>query len=488
MAGGWTTPYPEGLYPEQLPSWLGFATTWAGRSSPDTTRPFRYLDLGCGVGHTACWVKRCYPHADVTGVDLDPGHIEASRALASRLGVDVRFVQGPFEAVDAPADIVVAHGVWSWIDDATRADLAVRLSSLVAEGGLLYVDYNALPGRSDWVALAGLLRTLAPQLGRDAEGLDRALEALEPLDGTGFFARRPGLTDGLRDALRRQPGYLVHEFLSQGWRAFLLSDVARQLAPLTYVGTTHLWEAVEGFRTTEVERSRLSPWSDPVVRDTLRDALRDTVFRHDVFQQGGRVLSADERQASLLARHYALGRPPGACRLASIPGHPQAHPLPPGCLDVVRGLDGPPRTGQALLAALEWAPDRLVDRLGLLCAAGYVYPADRELFPPDVDDLLAQDVDLLPLVAPSGIEVSFTRIDRAIWRSLDTNDVVGRALELLGAEGHRLPARVDGVAAQRRAMEAALATFRAAIPDLVRAGWSFAPASPTEARSPSTAR
>lgn len=477
MAGGWTTPYPEGMYPEQLPSWLGFATTWAGRSSPDTTQPFRYLDLGCGVGHTACWVKRCYPHAEVVGVDLDAGHIGASRALASRLGVDVRFVQGPFEAVDEPADMVVAHGVWSWIDDATRADLAARLSRLVTEGGLLYVDYNALPGRSDWVVLAGLLRTLAPQLGRDAEGLDRALQALETLEGTGFFARRPGLTDGLRDALRRQPGYLVHEFLSQGWRAFLLSDVAQQLAPLAYVGTTHLWEAVEGFRTTESERSQLSPWSDPVVHDTMRDALRDTVFRHDVFQRGGRALSADERQDTLLARHYALGRAPGDCRLTSLPGHRQAHPLPPDSLALVGALDGPPRTGDALLAVLGWSPERLLDRLGLLCAAGYVYPADRELFPPDVDDLLAQDVDLLPLVAPSGIEVSFTRIDRAIWRSLDAEDVIGSALGLLAAEGHRLPTREDGVAAQRRAMEAQLAAFRGAIPDLVRAGWSFASAS-----------
>jgi len=473
-----TTPYPEGLYREQLPTWLTFAATWAGHAVPDTSRPFRYADLGCGIGLTACWVKRLYPHAEVVGIDADPEHIRASRALAEAMSVDVTFHHARFDDAPPlpPIDIAVAHGVWSWIDSDARTALVQLLHRSLASGALAYVDYNTLPGRTDWVPVAHLLRTLVPshEAANDVEGLTRAMTAVGALDGHGFFGTRPGLVAGLQEQLRRHPGHTVHEFLSPGWEAYLLADVAGDLAAadLSYVASTHLSETVEALRTTDEERGLLAPHPDTVTRHTVRDFLRSTVFRHDLFQRDARRVSADGRTAALLARHYALGCDPKHVSFDA-PGGYATSPLPPDTVELLQALDGPPSTGRALAAALGWSDDVVVERLGLLCGAGYVFPAEASLFPEAVSDLMARNVDQLPVLSPSGMELVFHRVDRAIWRAWGADDVVGRAVELLHAEGHHLVTTSGDADAQRAAMGMHLDAFHTAIPDMVRAGWTF---------------
>ncbi len=475
-----TTPYPEGLYREQLPTWLTWAATWAGHAVPDTSRPFRYADLGCGIGLTACWVKRLYPHAEVIGIDADPEHIRASRALAEAMSVEVTFHQARFDdaPILPPIDIAIAHGVWSWIDADARTDLVQLLERSLAPGALAYIDYNTLPGRTDWVPVARLLRTLTQQhegVGDDdVGGLARAMAAVGALDGHGFFGARPGLIAGLLEQLRRHPGHTVHEFLSPGWEAYLLADVARDLAPadLSYVASTHLSETVEELRTTDEERALLAPHPDPVTRHTVRDFLRTTVFRHDLFQRDGRHLSADARTAALLERRYALGCDPKRVSLEA-PGGYATSPLPPDTTELLQALDGPPSTARSVAAALGWSDDVVIQRIGLLCAAGTVFPAEAELFPGAVNDLMAQDVDQLPVLSPSGMELVFHRVDRAIWRAWGSDDVVGKALELLASEGHHLVTATGDPEAQRAAMGRHIDAFQAAIPDMVRAGWSW---------------
>jgi 2-polyprenyl-3-methyl-5-hydroxy-6-metoxy-1,4-benzoquinol methylase len=58
----------------------------------------RVLDIGCGVGWSSVSIAKAYPGALVDGVDLNPGSIEAARALAEAEGVADRV---RFEVRDA---------------------------------------------------------------------------------------------------------------------------------------------------------------------------------------------------------------------------------------------------------------------------------------------------------------------------------------------------------------------------------------------------
>jgi ubiquinone/menaquinone biosynthesis C-methylase UbiE len=51
----------------------------------------RVLDLACGTGTLAIWIKQQHPEAEVTGVDGDPIILATAAGKAKRTGVSVRF-------------------------------------------------------------------------------------------------------------------------------------------------------------------------------------------------------------------------------------------------------------------------------------------------------------------------------------------------------------------------------------------------------------
>ena len=53
----------------------------------------RLLDLACGTGTLAIWIKQQHPEAEVTGVDGDPEILEIARNKASSADVEVSFDQ-----------------------------------------------------------------------------------------------------------------------------------------------------------------------------------------------------------------------------------------------------------------------------------------------------------------------------------------------------------------------------------------------------------
>lgn len=53
----------------------------------------RVLDLACGTGTLAIWIKQQHPEAEVIGVDGDPGILEIARNKAASAGAEVEFDQ-----------------------------------------------------------------------------------------------------------------------------------------------------------------------------------------------------------------------------------------------------------------------------------------------------------------------------------------------------------------------------------------------------------
>ena len=423
------TPYPPRLHHDALPAWTTFAAAWRGLAVPDTRRPFRYLDLGCGEGLTACWVARLYPHAEVIGIDASPVHIARSRALAARMGVDVRFEVARFEDdVDLPeVDFAALIGVWSWVGEAGRGALVELLGRVLRPDGLLYVDGQALPGALEWLPLVRYVRRVAHDLPTLTAALDR-LTASAPADGGGWLARnRPALL-AMRARLDVDPGPVMHELLAAGWRADLLLDRVHDLAPagLHFAGSAHLAQL-----------------QDPHDLDVLTrlDLARSADFRRDVFQRGGVRLAPEARLDHLLARYYALT---GA----------------PGDDPILQALDGPPCTGAALAGRLGLPPDELLAALAPRIGGGRIQPADRALFPAHIDDLLAAPAELVEVLSPAGVQVGFTREDRAIWLARGLADPV---------EGARARLAAEGVERSAEEVAAAMAAFDRTV--MIRSGW-----------------
>lgn len=102
-------------------------------------------DIGCGTGVLAIGAARL--GAEVTAVDIDPDAVEVTRENAARNGVEVRTAVGSVDALDGPAEVVVANLV-------TDVVAALAASLVTAAGRTLIVSGITAERRE--VALAPL--------------------------------------------------------------------------------------------------------------------------------------------------------------------------------------------------------------------------------------------------------------------------------------------------------------------------------------------
>lgn len=82
--------------------------------------PQRVLDLACGTGDMALWLKRLAPHAEVVGGDFAEPMLDIARLKAARAGLTVPFQQA--DALDLPFSsnrfdaITIAFGFRNFAD------------------------------------------------------------------------------------------------------------------------------------------------------------------------------------------------------------------------------------------------------------------------------------------------------------------------------------------------------------------------------------
>lgn len=312
--------YPYGLsYLPTLqsatdPAELALVALTMQRTAPDTARPFRYAELGCGHGVTLAALAACWPEGQFDGYDYLPEHIVSGRMLAAEAGRDnLRFHEGDFEALSQRGpeagryDFVVLHGVWSWVSEANRRHLLALLDRWVAPGGLVYVSYNACPF---WLAVEPVRRIMRAVLGDDpgADDVARAQAAVEH-----WLARAGDVAGEVRtfwEKVRAQPDrYLIHEFGADHARAFWPSEIREAMseARLSFVGQAELVANFGPVVLSREEIAWISEAKEAGYGAVAEDLATSRSFRADVFARGAPVL-ADAQVARRLAGYRALRR------------------------------------------------------------------------------------------------------------------------------------------------------------------------------------
>ena len=195
---------------------------------PDT----HVLDVGCGVGATACYLAKTYG-CRVVGVDLRPSMVALSEERARREGVEERAqfrvadVQDlPFG--DAQFDVVLCESVATFIED--KPQVARELARVTRPGG--YVGLNEeiwlqWPPPTELVAFARRTWDIEPDI-PTAEGWVAILEGAGLAEVTArtlkFDARRESTQlrrYHLRDMLRMVYRTLVLYLRSADFRAYM---------------------------------------------------------------------------------------------------------------------------------------------------------------------------------------------------------------------------------------------------------------------------
>jgi SAM-dependent methyltransferase len=323
--GGYVTDigYDHGYYREQSPTQLKLACLLSGVLPEVPAEGAHYVELGCGQGVGALTIAASNPSWRVTAVDFNPAHIAGARALAREAGLDnihvieadlTGFAETATAAALPEADIVTAHGVWSWVSPAVRDGIVRLLRAKLRAGGIAHVSYNAMPGWGGMLSMQRVLRETGLRLGtrsdRQAQAGFGVLRDLIAAEATALRAD-PRLASWVAEAGNYSNTYLAHEFMNAHWSPCWHGDVAAALgeARLEFVGSAILTENFPELTMTGPQRIIYEKFDDPATRELLKDTCMARTLRHDVYVRGARRVTAAARDAALRALTIGLAVP-----------------------------------------------------------------------------------------------------------------------------------------------------------------------------------
>ena len=311
--------YIHGFYPELAPEQLAMVALMRGNRAPALTEGFTYFELGCGQGDSLNLLAAANPQGRFYGNDFNPSHVAGAQALASAAGLEnVTILEKSFQElanVELPQfDFICLHGIYAWISAENRKAIVDFIRTRLKSGGLVYVSYNCLPG---WSATAPLRRLMTDYAhaggGTLTQQVEKALGFTARLRDlkTGFFTPNPLLESRLAQIQSASRTYLAHEYFNTHWTPFYHADVVRDMgeAKLSFVAPANYSEHFEFLYLAEPALKLLAEIQEPVLRETVKDFLTNSVFRKDVFTRGRLALPPAEQRALLAAKRFVLSTP-----------------------------------------------------------------------------------------------------------------------------------------------------------------------------------
>lgn len=312
--------YTHGFYKELTPTLLSFVPLIKGLRSFDPEASLKICELGCGQGLSTNLLAAANPHMEFYATDFNPSQIVGAQALAQEADTpNVHFFDQSFaEFVDEPSlpsfDVIVLHGIYSWVQAERRAEIVEFIRRKLKAGGLVYISYNALPG---WSAAAPMRHLMymhgKSQVGPTATKLDPALAFIDRMieAGGSFFNANPSLKERFDKLKVHDKSYLAHEYLNDAWALLYHSDVVRDMEPakITYVGSGSISENMDFLNLSAAQQEIMKGFSDPVMRETIRDYMVNQQFRRDIFMRGVVPLTKQKMQALWRDTRFALTMP-----------------------------------------------------------------------------------------------------------------------------------------------------------------------------------
>ena len=251
------------------------------------------------------------PKSQFWGTDLNSTQMLQARELGAGVLENLRLLDASFEEfalLDTPEfDFIALHGIWSWVSPENQASIVRILRSKLKPGGAVYISYNALPGWSMLSPLRELLSQhaafMSPAGNSTSSKAQEALAFVAQLEKNQVptITGNRALMDRLAQVRKSPIEYVVHEYMHRQHLPRYFSEVAEALneAKLSFVGSSHVLNTLDGINLTQAALQHLSSIPNPTFRQVVRDYYTSVSFRQDVFVRGELRLTAEERSKAL---------------------------------------------------------------------------------------------------------------------------------------------------------------------------------------------
>ena len=293
--------YTYGYYSELNPNNMVIPFLMAGLAPPKIASA---CELGFGQG-VSLNIHASASEVQWFGTDFNPSQVGFAQHLAEVAGNHAHLCDQSFRAFcerdDLPEfDFIGLHGIWTWISVDNQQIITDFIRRKLRVGGVVYLSYNTLPGWSTLAPLQHILSQHDQMLGshRDTkrERVKQAFDFSKALMNlsSAMVKQAPNIIDRIQKNSEKDPSYLAHEYLNQDWQALYFSQVAEALAPakLTYVSSANFLDDFAPSNLTREQQSFLNDLADPVMRQTCKDYMQNTIFRRDYWVKGVQSLTA----------------------------------------------------------------------------------------------------------------------------------------------------------------------------------------------------
>ncbi len=284
------------------------------RIDPAPPAECRVLELGCGDGGNLVPMAVALPGAQFLGIDASERAIARGRAVVETLGLanatlEVAAIER-FEPPQEPFDYVIAHGVYSWVEDPVRDRLLELCRAVLADRGIAYVSYNALPGGRLSGALRDMLVFHTAGIDDPAERMEGARALLRLLAGSwsdehdfGAIMRRQA-----ERLLERSDETLFHDELAAINQPVYFHEFVAHAARhgLQYLAEADFFEMQTGV-LPETASDELLRVEDPVRREQYLDFIKGRMFRQTLLC--GAELEIDRSPQPLIVESLAVSSP-----------------------------------------------------------------------------------------------------------------------------------------------------------------------------------
>ena len=188
--------------------------------APRTGAPIAMLEIASGDGSNLLPIAAAHPGGRFVGVDLSARLTASARELAAALGLaNTTLIEGDLRALPADIgrfDVIVAHGLYSWVPADVRDALMRAIARHLAPTGVAFVSYNTLPG--GWIRKIGFdaLKFHTRAITDPAARVAAAREFIDLLVETWRAQPGPGkaLAENFARESARDDGGLFHDDLA----------------------------------------------------------------------------------------------------------------------------------------------------------------------------------------------------------------------------------------------------------------------------------
>lgn len=367
----------------------------------------RVLELGCAGGGNLVPMALELPGGRFTGVDLSASQIAAGNTLVQALDLDnVRLIAADVLEIGddfGQFDYIIAHGLYSWVPNATQEKILEICKRHMAPNGVAYVGYNTLPGWRMRGTVRDLMRWQALQFPETDRQLAQARGILE------FAARavpdensaHGKLLRSELDLLRNVPDYyILHEYLADVNEPLYFHEfLERAFAHgLQYLGEAE-FATMLALRFPPQVADTIRAIPDVMRQEQMMDFLSNRAFRQTLLMHLDQPVDRGITGQRLQGLWVASGASPGRANPNLAEGVAEKFCTPAGaCMTTPRAI-----TKAALLVlAAQWP---LAVAFPELLAAAYSRLNPLAGKPPQADDAESLGRELLQCYAGTIVEL-----------------------------------------------------------------------------------